>query len=99
MLGRNIGHVIGQLDQLFPPVVGLLDNTLTGFGDMVLEADHFLKTQLLAELGGDLHRLVIDRIAPVETDQWRSSIIAREQFGADQSPQPGIRIVVAHETR
>ena len=61
---------------------------------MVFETHHVFETQLFTELGCDLHGLVIDRVAPVETDQGRGPVIAGEELRADQSPQSSIGIIV-----
>ena len=99
MFGRDIRHMAGDLYQLVPPVVGLAHNTLPRLGDVMLKTNDILKSQFLAELGGDLHGLVVYRIAPVETDQRRRTIITGEELCAQQRPQCRIGIVVAHKDR
>jgi len=70
--------VISNLHQLAPAVVGLPYDTFPGLGDVVLEAHDFLKAQLFAELGSDLHAFVIDRVTPVETNERRGAVVSGE---------------------
>ncbi len=86
MFGRDVGHVIGNLYQLLESVVGLSHDGLVCLGDVVLETYHVLKPQRPAHLGGDFHRLVVDRVAPVEADEGRAPVLAGEELGADQGP-------------
>jgi len=65
----------------------------------MLKAHHVFKTEHFAELGGELQGLVVDGVAPVETDQRRAAVCTRKQLGADQSPKSGIWAVVAHKDR
>lgn len=83
MLGGDIGHVIGDLYQLVSAIVGLPDDALVSFGDVVLVTDYFLETQSFSELGCDFHRLVIDGVAPIKADQWGGAIIPREKLCTD----------------
>jgi hypothetical protein len=60
VLGGDVGDVVGQFHQLLPPVVGLAHDALPRLGNVMLEAHHLLKAEFFAELGGDLHALVVD---------------------------------------
>ncbi len=51
VLGGDIGDVIGDLHQLVTAVVGLPDDALPGLGDVMLEAYHILKAELLFGTG------------------------------------------------
>ena len=99
MLGRNIGHVAGDLDQLMATIVWLPHDTLPGFGNVVLKTHDILKAQRFAELSRNLHRLVVDGVAPVKTDQGRCAVVAGEEFSPNQRPQGSVGIVVAHKNR
>ncbi len=99
VLRRNVGDMVGEFDQFFAAVIRLLDDALPRFGDVMLESNHILKAQRFANLRRDLDRLVVGRVAPIETDERRRAIIAGKQLRADESPQTGVRIVVAHEHR
>ena len=97
VLGRDVRHVVGQHHELLAPVVRLADDALLGLGDVVLEPDDVLEPERPPDVGRDLDRLVVDRVAPVEAAQRRAAVVAGEQLGADQRPQGRIRVVVAHE--
>ena len=66
---------------------------------MVLKADHILEAERFAELGGQFHGLVIDRIGPVEADEWGSPIVAAEELRHGHDPQGVIGIVRTEEDR
>ncbi len=51
VLGRDIGHAGGQLDQFIGAVVGLSDDVLIGLGDVVLKADDILQIRALSVPG------------------------------------------------
>ena len=99
MLGGDVGDVAGDGAQLIAAQIGLAHDALPRLGNVMLEAYHVLEAERFAELRRDLHRLVVDRVAPVETDQRRGAVITGEQFRADQRPQPGVGVVIAHEDR
>ncbi len=91
--------MVGEFEQFVAAVVGLDDDMLEGLGDVMLKADDLLEAEFLAELGCDLHRFVIDRVAPIEADQRGRAIFAGEKLRAEQCPQGGVGIVVAHKDR
>ena len=97
MLGRDIGYVVSNLDQFLKPVIGLNHDALVGFRNVMLKADYILETEIFAELGSDLHSLVIDRVVPIEPNEGGSAIISGEEFHADQGPESSIRVIIAHE--
>ncbi len=51
VLGGDVGHVVGDLDQLGAAVVRLADDALPGLGDVMLEAHHLFEAQLLCGTG------------------------------------------------
>ena len=65
----------------------------------MLEAHHILEAERLAELGGQFHGLVVDRIRPVEADQRAAAVVAAEQLGGHHDPQRVVGIVAAEEDR
>jgi hypothetical protein len=76
VLGRDVGNMIGQLDQLITAIVRLTHNALPRFSDVMLESYYFFEAELFAKLSGYLHGLVIHLIRPVETDQRGAAILA-----------------------
>ena len=99
MLGGNIGYMTGDFDQFLATAVRLDDDALICLGDMMLETHDILETQFLAELCGDLHGLIVDRVAPVEANQRRGIVIAGEELGANKRPQRRVGVIIAHENR
>ncbi len=96
VFGGDICYMIGNFNQFIAAVVWLEDNALVGFCDVVLKADNIFKTKFLAELGSQLHALIVNRIAPVKSNQGGGAVIPGEKFCAQQSPEGCIGIIIAH---
>src|SRR5450759_853285 len=97
VLRGDVGHVVGERHELLAAVVRLQDDALPRLGDVVLEADDVLEAECPPDLGRDLQRLVVRRVAPVEADERCRFVLAREELRPDEGPHPGVRVVVAHE--
>jgi hypothetical protein len=88
VLGRDVWHPAGELDQLGSAVVGLAHDALVGLCDVVLEPDGVLEAERPADPGGGLEGPVVDRVAPVEPDERSAAVIAREQLRRQEHPEP-----------
>ena len=97
VLGSDVCHVVGDLRQFVAAIIRLDDDALPCLGDVMLEAHHFLEAERLAEFSGQFHRLVVDRVRPVESDQRTCAVFAAEEFCHRHDPQRVVGIVRAEE--
>ena len=76
VLGRDVGHVVGDLDEFGASIIRLHHDGFLGLDDVMLEAHNLLKAQRFAELRSQFHRLIVDGIGPVESAKRRGTIVA-----------------------